>query len=96
MIDEAGQPQQQPAVLIMQSVTINPMPEFSPDAKIGTSLATRWSNWQSDFEMYLTASGITNPKRKPRRARKGPVLAKYASIKKIQSGGILFKMATGI
>ena len=64
MTDEAEQPQQQPAVQIMQSVTINPMPEFSPDAKIGTSLATRWSNWQSDFEMYLTASGITDPKRK--------------------------------
>ena len=48
----------------MQSVTINPMPEFSPDAQIGTSLATRWSNWQSDFEMYLTASGVTDPKRK--------------------------------
>ena len=48
----------------MQSVTINPMPEFSPDAKIGTSLATRWSNWQADFEMYLTASGIIDPKRK--------------------------------
>jgi len=64
MTDEAEQPPQQPAVQIMQSVTINPMPEFSPDAKIGTSLATRWSNWQSDFEMYLTASGITDPKRK--------------------------------
>ena len=46
------------------SVTINPMPELSPDVKIGTSLMTRWSNWQSDFEMYLTASGITDPKRK--------------------------------
>ena len=32
--------------------------------KFGTSLATRWSNWQSDFEMYLTASGITDPKQK--------------------------------
>ena len=40
------------------------MPEFSADAKIGTSLATRWSNWQADFEMYLTASGIIDPKRK--------------------------------
>lgn len=57
-------PQQQPQVQIMQSVTINPMPEFSPDAKVGTSLATRWTNWQSDFEMFLTASGITDPKRK--------------------------------
>ena len=62
MADEAEQ--QQLPVQIMQSVTINPMPEFSPDAKIGTSLATRWNNWQSDFERYLTASGITDPKRK--------------------------------
>ncbi len=37
----------------MQSVTINPMI---------TSLATRWSNWQSDFKMHLTANGITDPK----------------------------------
>ena len=64
MLEEAEQPQPQLPVQIMQSVTINPMPEFSPDAKIGTSLATRWSNWQSDFEMYLTASGVTDPKRK--------------------------------
>jgi hypothetical protein len=40
------------------------MPEFCPDAKIGTSLSTRWNNWQSDFEMYITASGITDSKRK--------------------------------
>ncbi len=64
MTEEAEQPHQLPPVQIIQSVTINPMPEFSPDAKIGTSLATRWSNWQSDFETYLTASGITDPKRK--------------------------------
>ncbi|CAB4039327.1 Retrovirus-related Pol poly from transposon, partial [Paramuricea clavata] len=66
MVEEQAEPQplQQPAVQIMQSVTITPMPEFCPDAKIGTSLSTRWNNWQSDFEMYITASGITNPKRK--------------------------------
>ena len=64
MLQEAEQPQPQLPMQIMQSVTIYPMPEFSPDAKIGTSLATRWSNWESDFEMYLTASGITDPKRK--------------------------------
>ncbi len=40
------------------------MPEFRPDAKVGASLATRWINWQSDFEMFLTASGITDAKRK--------------------------------
>ena len=48
----------------MQSVAITPMPEFCPDAKLGTSLATKWNNWQSDFDMYLTASGITDPTRK--------------------------------
>jgi hypothetical protein len=67
MVEEQAEPQplQQPAVQIMQSaVTITPMPEFCPDAKIGTSLSTRWNTWQSDFEMYITASGITDSKRK--------------------------------
>ena len=48
----------------MESVTITPMPGFSPDAKLGTSIATRWNNRQTDFEIYLTASRITDPKRK--------------------------------
>ena len=48
----------------MQSVTITPMPEFSPAAKLGTSITTRWNNWQTDLEMFLTASGITDLKRK--------------------------------
>ena len=30
MAEEAKQPHHQPPVQIMQSVTINPMPEFSP------------------------------------------------------------------
>ncbi|CAB4007251.1 Hypothetical predicted protein [Paramuricea clavata] len=66
MVEEQAEPQplQQPAVQIMQSVTITPMPELCPDAKIGTSLSTRWNNWQSEFEMYITASGITDLKRK--------------------------------
>ena len=63
MSDDEAEPQQQPAVQIMQSVTINPMAEFCPDAKVGTSIAIRWNNWQSDFDMYLTASGITDTKR---------------------------------
>ena len=62
--DEGGITQPQPTVQIMQSVAITPMPEFCPDAKLGTSLATKWNNWQSDFDMYLTASGITDPTRK--------------------------------
>ena len=63
MSDDEAAPQQQPAVQIMQSVNINPMAEFCPDAKVGTSIAIRWNNWQSDFDMYLTASGITDTKR---------------------------------
>ena len=62
--DEGGITQPQSTVQIMQSVAITPMPEFCPDAKLGTSLATKWNNWQSDFDMYLTASGITDPTRK--------------------------------
>ena len=51
MSDGEAAPQQQPAVQIMQSVTINPMAEFCPDAEVGTSIAIRWNNWQSDFDM---------------------------------------------
>ena len=40
------------------------MPEFSPDADIGASLASRWKTWLTEFEMFLTASGITDTKRK--------------------------------
>ena len=54
---------QQPALQIMQSATINPMAKFCPHAKVGTSISIRWNNWQSDFDMYLTASGITDTKR---------------------------------
>ena len=46
--DEEGITQPQPMVQIMQSVAITPMPKFCPDAKLGTSLATKWNNWQSD------------------------------------------------
>ena len=46
------------------SVAIQPMPEFKPEAHVGASLATRWDKWLSDFEMYILASGITDPKRK--------------------------------
>ena len=46
-----------------QSVPVQPMPEFNPDAEVGASVATRWITWLSDFEMFLLASGITNTKR---------------------------------
>ena len=45
------------------SLPIQPMPEFSPDADIGASLASRWKTWLTEFEMFLTASGITDTKR---------------------------------
>ena len=43
-------------------VAIQPMPEFRPEAHVGASLATRWDKWLSDFEMYILASAITDPK----------------------------------
>ena len=49
---------------MIQSVTIQLMSEFRPDAKVGASISTRWNNWQSDFDMFFTAGGITDPKRK--------------------------------
>ena len=45
------------------SLPIQPMPEFSPDADIGASLASRWKTWLTEFEMFQTASGITDAKR---------------------------------
>lgn len=64
--EETPQPAQQAVQVVQmaQSVTIQPMPEFRPDAKVGASLATRWNNWQADFEMFIIASGITDAKRK--------------------------------
>ena len=55
---------QQTPVQMLQSVTIQPMPKFRPDAKVRASITTRWNNWQSDFEIFLTTRGITDPKRK--------------------------------
>ena len=43
-----------------QSVPVQLMPEFNPDAEVGASVATRWTTWLSDFEMFLLASGITD------------------------------------
>ena len=39
------------------------LPEFNPDAEIGASLGARWNLWIEDFEMFLLASGINDPKR---------------------------------
>ena len=57
--------QVQPVQIVMaQSVLIKPVPEFQPDAELGASLAARWKDWMADFEMFITASGITDAKRK--------------------------------
>ena len=45
-------------------MSIQPLPEFSPGAEIGASLAAKWRLWIEDFEMFILASGITDPKRK--------------------------------
>ena len=31
------------------SVSIQPVPEFNPDAELGASIATRWNTWIADF-----------------------------------------------
>ena len=46
-----------------QSAPVQPIPELNPDAKIGASVATRWTTWLSDFERFVLASGITDTKR---------------------------------
>ena len=55
----------QPVQVVMaQSVSIKPVPEFHPDAELGASLATRWKDWMADFDMFILASGITDATRK--------------------------------
>ena len=57
-------PVQAPEIQMAQSVAIQPMPVFHPEAEVGASLATRWKNWNADFDMFIIASGIIDPKRK--------------------------------
>ena len=45
------------------AVNLQPVPEFSPDADLGASLATRWRLWLRDFDTFILASGITDAKR---------------------------------
>ena len=61
---EQPAPVQAPVIQMAQSVAIQPMPVFHPEAEVGASLATRWKNWIADFDMFIIASGITDPKRK--------------------------------
>eukprot|EP00795_Rhopilema_esculentum_P002565 gene2565-758_t len=42
----------------------SPYAQIYPVTEIGASLATRWEKWLAGFEMYSTASGITNDTRK--------------------------------
>ena len=39
------------------------LPVFSSDVEISSSLAAKWKLWIEDFEMFILASGITDPKR---------------------------------
>ena len=55
--------QQNTAASMAHSIPIRPMPEFNPNTALGASVATRWKNWISDFDMFLVASGITDTKR---------------------------------
>ena len=48
---------------MVQSVPVQPKPEFNPDAEVGASVVTRWTTWLSDFKMFLLASGITDTRR---------------------------------
>ena len=49
----------QPRIIEMaHSIQIQPMQEFSLNAELGSSLATRWNTWIPDFELYIVATGI--------------------------------------
>jgi hypothetical protein len=39
---------------------VNPMPPFDPDSDIGANIGPKWKIWMEDFEMYITANGITD------------------------------------
>ena len=60
MVDQpVQQAEQQPHFNVTtQSVPIQPLSEFSPNAEVGASLATKWKLWMEDFEVSILASGI--------------------------------------
>ena len=64
MADDPPEQQQPQFNVNTQSVSIQPLPEFSPDAEIGASLAAKWRLWIEDFDMFILASGIIDLKRK--------------------------------
>ncbi len=43
---------------------VNPMPPFGPDSDIGGNIGPKWKIWLEDFDMYITANGITDKKKK--------------------------------
>ena len=61
---EQPAPVQAPIIQMAQSVSIQPMPVFHPEAEVGASIATRWKNWIANFDMFIIASGNTDPNRK--------------------------------
>ena len=46
------------------AVNLQPVPEFTLDADLGASLATRWRLWLQDFDTFILASGIQAAKQK--------------------------------
>ena len=62
--DEGGITQPQPTLKIMQSVAITPMPEFCPDAKLGTSLATKWEQLAIRFRYVFDSEWYYRPNEK--------------------------------
>ena len=43
---------------------VNPMPPFDLDSEIGANIGPKWKVWLEDFEMCITANGITDKKKK--------------------------------
>ncbi len=40
------------------------LPTSDPDTDFGISLAPRWKTWVADFQTYLIANDVADPKRK--------------------------------
>ena len=47
------------------TISLQTVPEFNPNSReVGASLATLWKKWLADFEILITAAGITDDTRK--------------------------------
>ena len=42
----------------MSALSLQPVPEFNPDAEVGASLSTCWKKWLADFENKLPARAV--------------------------------------